>query len=209
MHLMTNDQPCGRPDGHNGKHASRKSNHCRCGSHSGDEWWHGRLSGYQYHDCRCEFCARANSNHHSYYGSTPTGKARRCEANWRDAGIIGMTWERFEKMLAAQGNCCLVCGREFIKTPHVDHDHNITDRDNVRGLLCGNCNSKLGWVENNLNSILSYLRIERQAIGLRERRTQDFRPGDARAYGLRFAHPVHCGANSYQGTTGRRLGHRG
>jgi len=160
MHYMVRGKPCGRPDGHNGKHASRNNHHCVCKSHTGFEPWHGTHSGYLYHDCRCEACRSANSVVAHTYGSTLVGRARRAEANWRDAGIIGMTWERFGKMLADQGNCCLICGREFTQTPHVDHDHAITDRDNVRGLLCGNCNSKLGWVENRLCEITAYLGLD-------------------------------------------------
>jgi len=36
-------------------------------------------------------------------------------------------------------------------------DHNGKTGE-IRGLLCCNCNLKLGWVEENLNGIAAYLR---------------------------------------------------
>ena len=57
----------------------------------------------------------------------------------------GITPERYDDMLAAQGGVCAVCG-----TPpedprgyrmHVDHCH---DTGRVRGILCGSCNRGMG-----------------------------------------------------------------
>lgn len=61
---------------------------------------------------------------------------------------------------------CEICGNpETRSTPRgpnsakpnqlsIDHDHSTS---HFRGLLCRNCNSRLGWLENNLDSIQSYL----------------------------------------------------
>lgn len=49
----------------------------------------------------------------------------------------GITLAEFEDMRDAQGNRCAVCGNEFTKTPHVDHDHVAMI---VRGLLDYRCN---------------------------------------------------------------------
>ena len=62
----------------------------------------------------------------------------------------GLTPERYAEMLEACAGCCESCGREFVKTPHIDHDHSCCPERKkscgscVRGLLCDNCNQGIG-----------------------------------------------------------------
>lgn len=52
---------------------------------------------------------------------------------------------------------CAICGQPFVKTPQADHDHATGQ---VRGLLCGNCNSGLGLLQDNpelLRAAANYL----------------------------------------------------
>jgi hypothetical protein len=70
----------------------------------------------------------------------------------------GLTIEAFLQMLVAQDSKCLVCDRELVllssdrrEIPCVDHKHredgrNCTPED-VRGLLCTKCNTKIGHLE--------------------------------------------------------------
>lgn len=54
-----------------------------------------------------------------------------------------MTIEDYDRMLAAQGGGCAICGRpprDDISL-HVDHDH---ETERIRGLLCFPCNNTLG-----------------------------------------------------------------
>jgi hypothetical protein len=53
----------------------------------------------------------------------------------------GITKEKFDKMVAEQGNRCKICEKVFTKTPHLDHDHK---EGKIRGLLCQYCNWMLG-----------------------------------------------------------------
>lgn len=55
----------------------------------------------------------------------------------------GLRIEEYDRMLAAQGGGCAICGnpgRDDISL-HVDHDH---ETGVVRGLLCFTCNNALG-----------------------------------------------------------------
>ena len=57
----------------------------------------------------------------------------------------GVTKQWHEEQLAEQDNKCAICGDEFVKTPHIDHDHrcckNLRSCDKCRrGLLCTDCN---------------------------------------------------------------------
>jgi hypothetical protein len=63
------------------------------------------------------------------------------ESDWKRRGILGMTEERYQEMLAAQDGKCLGCAAESSNALGyrlcVDHDHETGE---VRGLLCGPCN---------------------------------------------------------------------
>ncbi len=73
----------------------------------------------------------------------------------------GITEEEFNKMLENQGGRCKICNseRKGRYNFHVDHCHK-TGR--VRGLLCSNCNTTLGFYETRLekikDKILEYLK---------------------------------------------------
>ena len=70
-----------------------------------------------------------------------------------------ITIEDYNSMFEAQNGRCKICGiknHEFDidKNLSVDHDH---ETKKVRGLLCINCNTNLGWFEENRDNILKYL----------------------------------------------------
>lgn len=63
----------------------------------------------------------------------------------------GITAADYQRMFEKQNGCCAICGK--IETSHnqwglkrlaVDHDH---ETGRVRGLLCSNCNTRLGHLE--------------------------------------------------------------
>ena len=80
----------------------------------------------------------------------------------------GMSEGQHEAMLAEQGNACKACGSTDPKGRgvwHVDHDHSCCPgRDTcgkcVRGILCNDCNTALGLVEDDpgrLRKLIEYL----------------------------------------------------
>ena len=75
--------------------------------------------------------------------------------------LYGLADTELQELLLAQQGCCKICGIDFgtLKRQYnVDHDHK-TGR--IRGLLCPECNTKLGtyekWVLPNLTQITAYL----------------------------------------------------
>jgi hypothetical protein len=54
----------------------------------------------------------------------------------------GLTTERYERMVAEQNGLCAVCKLEPLRGLCIDHDHRTKE---VRGLLCDNCNSAIGF----------------------------------------------------------------
>jgi hypothetical protein len=54
----------------------------------------------------------------------------------------GLTQTAFDAILADQGGTCSICaGQPDVRGWHVDHDHSTGQ---VRGILCGPCNTGLG-----------------------------------------------------------------
>jgi hypothetical protein len=76
----------------------------------------------------------------------------------------GIPAELFKEMLDKQNNSCAICRLAFektnrVNTPHVDHAHDGTKQ--IRGLLCGNCNSGIGKLGDDFSTVIkaaSYLR---------------------------------------------------
>jgi len=73
----------------------------------------------------------------------------------------GITYEQVQQIIKSQRNRCLICHTLFDKTymfsPVVDHDH---ETENVRGILCRNCNSMIGYAKDKtdlLQSGINYL----------------------------------------------------
>ncbi len=74
-----------------------------------------------------------------------------------------MTKAMYEGLLESQNGVCAICkglpNRKFLA---VDHDHSCCPTEKtcgecIRGLLCGSCNSFLGRVNDNPNSLIAYL----------------------------------------------------
>jgi hypothetical protein len=83
---------------------------------------------------------------------------------WNLPAKYKITAERFDEMLKAQSYKCACCGIDFDLTgkqhnkPHVDHNH-VTNE--VRELLCGNCNLAAGKVKDSSDvaaKLAAYLR---------------------------------------------------
>jgi|ERR1019366_396774 hypothetical protein len=72
----------------------------------------------------------------------------------------GITFDDYNAILAAQGGLCAICGTDKpggMGAFHVDHDHKTNE---LRGLLCNNCNIGLGYFHDNtatFHSVIRYL----------------------------------------------------
>jgi hypothetical protein len=82
------------------------------------------------------------------------------ELNNRFKKLYGITLDTYNFLLEEQKHCCATCGVSVKKLKRklaVDHNHTT---GKVRGLLCSNCNTALGLVQENketLVSLISYL----------------------------------------------------
>ena len=92
--------------------------------------------------------------------------SRAREVERKRESMYNVTPEDFQEMLREQDCRCAICKESFIAPPCVDHDHSCCSGKTscgkcVRGLLCANCNSGIGFLRDSvllLESALTYLR---------------------------------------------------
>jgi len=86
-----------------------------------------------------------------------------CDSKYRTAKKFGLSVIAYKKMVDDCNGLCSIChnpspdGRDLA----VDHNHKTGA---VRGLLCLNCNTKLGWLETNRMDIEAYLSRDEGAV---------------------------------------------
>ena len=102
-------------------------------------------------DGRAGMCKGCDDIKGGVYRASKAGK--RSEKRKYLKKTYNITLEQYGEMWHSQGGVCAICGKtETTKNQHgmrqlsVDHDH---ETGKVRGLLCSNCNSMLGFVYDN------------------------------------------------------------
>lgn len=101
-----------------------------------------------------EYRARKKAAGEPTYNDTRTWEIRRDE---RLRLKYGINLDEYNEMLENQNYCCGICKKHkdnFTKNLYVDHCH---DTGKVRGLLCQKCNSGLGLLGDNTDSIKNVL----------------------------------------------------
>ncbi len=73
---------------------------------------------------------------------------------WRIFKHYGLTLEEYNQMYDDCGGACEICHKE-LDVLYIDHDHN-TGR--VRGLLCSQCNTGIGGLQDDVGLLLHAVR---------------------------------------------------
>lgn len=124
---------------------------CKCGNPSA----YGPKQGYKCRECHNEVTKKWN-------------RANRDKC--KDMALIrkfGITLKQYHEMSEAQGGVCAICrkansdGRLFA----VDHDHKTQE---VRGLLCGNCNRGIGNLHDSIEVLQAAISYLMQYSGLKK-----------------------------------------
>lgn len=101
-----------------------------------------------------------NKHQRSKYAKNP-----RSYANRQLLATYGISLEKYEVMLESQSGRCSICRQsmeQFKKRFAVDHCHTT---GKIRGLLCHSCNTALGLLKENtntMNSMIKYVEIHNQ-----------------------------------------------
>ena len=77
------------------------------------------------------------------WNKSEKGKKSQRISQWRTKGILCFDWNLLYSYYVKQ-TTCEFCDKPFTtqKDRHLDHNHEIKDRFNVRGVLCMDCNTK-------------------------------------------------------------------
>lgn len=88
------------------------------------------------------------------------------ELRWKRAGIVDMTAERYEAMLAQQNYRCAIpsCETRPARLLDVDHDHKTGE---VRGLLCRTCNVTAGQARDSVDVLADLITYLNGDVGLK------------------------------------------
>lgn len=73
----------------------------------------------------------------------------------------GITIEYFDMMFKEQKQSCWICSKEFKNKSDAKIDHNH-ETNIVRGLLCNNCNTSIGLVQENIDVLKKMIKYLKQ-----------------------------------------------
>lgn len=87
-------------------------------------------------------------------------------AGYKRKAAYGISPDDFDRMVQRQSNKCRICKTPMVPTKnrHVDHDH-LTGK--VRGLLCSNCNTAIGLLDDSperLIAAVAYLKEAKKEV---------------------------------------------
>jgi hypothetical protein len=71
----------------------------------------------------------------------------------------GLTIPEYRALIARAAGHCEACGGEMTK-PQIDHCH---DTGTIRGVICGGCNSALGYARDDIDRLRSLIRYLERA----------------------------------------------
>jgi hypothetical protein len=119
----------------------------------------------RYRDGRSEYEKQLIKEYQKQYGSINKEKRREIRhftnVKYNLLRKYNLTLMQYNNLFITQNGCCAICGihqSELSSTLAVDHNH---DTNEVRGLLCRNCNIGLGCFKDSidfLNNSINYLK---------------------------------------------------
>ena len=109
-----------------------------------------RRDGLAYRCKKC--CKKLNTDgYHRRRETDPEGERERSRFSCIRRKY-GLGKARFLRMMANQHGQCAICSVDIDLSCHVDHCH---DSGKVRGLLCGSCNTGIGFLQDSPDVILN------------------------------------------------------
>ena len=98
----------------------------------------------------CQPCYNESQRAKRRKDSQVRGEVHAADRRHRLRSRYGISVDEYDKILASQNGVCAIC-RRLCRTGRnlaVDHDHHT---DQIRGLLCVNCNQMLGAIDDDVD----------------------------------------------------------
>jgi len=81
-----------------------------------------------------------------------------------------ITIDVYNKVFDQQGGVCAICKQVWSKPLVIDHDHDCCPGEKtcgkcLRALLCGNCNSGIGWLKHDIKVLKSAIKYIQEVKG--------------------------------------------
>ena len=92
---------------------------------------------------------KKNNRYHSLCSDCKKQRFRTYQKEFGRFNRHGITKEVYEEMVKQQNNKCFTCEEKY-DVLYIDHNHST---GTIRKLLCRNCNSALGLLKENINTI--------------------------------------------------------
>lgn len=124
-------------------------------------WKHGTIGSYFSGKCRCSECKKVGKTYHANQYKKHRGK--RLSSKLKQS--YGITLEQYQVLFDHQKGQCAVCGISKTygnRALSVDHNHQT---GKIRGLLCGACNSALGYINESETialSLIEYIKLHKE-----------------------------------------------
>lgn len=121
--------------------------------------------GYRLHSCQDCVNKKAREKRANPNDYTQTAEFKLKRKAW-NLSRRGSTLEQYNELFALQLGGCAICKKTFNNNVHTDHNHETNE---VRGLLCSNCNIALGLLkedEDIIWNMLEYLKRHDKRIAV-------------------------------------------
>lgn len=115
---------------------------------------------------KCSMCKQEKSIADFTVGSAYCKSCQTIANRAHNFKRYGLTFKQANDLFEAQDGKCAICSK-YLDNPQVDHYHTTNE---VRGLLCVNCNMGLGYFKDNIEffeAAVKYLRAARDKSGLK------------------------------------------
>jgi hypothetical protein len=120
---------------------------CNCIINEDNIVWdnYGTRSGY------CKACYRLRKvGHRKKYRESNPDSVRN---TWFKC-VYKISLEDYNKLVESQNNLCAICGGTNSRALEIDHNHETNE---IRGLLCFNCNTALGLLREDKNILMNMI----------------------------------------------------
>lgn len=109
-------------------------------------------------------CLSCEGKRRMQYHYEDKARAARAFRRWRVKATYGLSLEELENLHKQSRGLCAICRGRHRTRPRLDVDHNHQTKT-FRGLLCGDCNSGIGYFREDISRLRAAIRYLQRHVG--------------------------------------------